>query len=195
MIERSSEHRDDSTQLWNAYAFGDVVRRWSRWAPVHVAVVPSRDSTDGRSLWDLFRDAAGLPEVSGTSVPASNANISLTHEGARLLHQMNIEIRDSGVSREEARRLRRWYLERAVFPLAGGADGGGRITLPKESEELVTRWNEQQLAVLQEHAAEVHGDLDDARRIPGHRPVVGDGEIRTVAARQMLRVLQDAAAE
>ncbi|GAA3287795.1 hypothetical protein [Nesterenkonia halobia] len=195
MIERSAGHRDDSTPVWNAYVFGDVVRRWSRWAPVHVAVVPSRDSTDGRSLWDLFSEAADVPEVSDTSVPASDANVSLSHEGARLLQQMNIEIRDSGVSRERARRLRRWYLKHAVFPLAGGADGGGRITLPKESEELVTSWNEQQLQMLQEHATAVHGDLDDARRIPGHRPVDGDGEMRTVAARQMIRMLQDSAAE
>src|SRR5690625_538425 len=41
-VDRLDEHRGDrSTQPWIGYAFGDVVRRWSQHAPVHVVVFHS----------------------------------------------------------------------------------------------------------------------------------------------------------
>ncbi|GAB3847377.1 hypothetical protein [Nesterenkonia populi] len=190
MIARAMSQASNPDKAWRAYAFGEVVRRWARWAPVHVVVVPGRGSKGGATLWDLFRDAAGLPEVTQTTVPDSASNLSLSHESAQLMRQMNCEVKAGRISKEEAEGMRKAYLNMVVFPLAGGADGGSRITLPSEFKDDVARWNEEQLQILQGSASSIHGSLEDARWMPDKAPVIVDGEIKRVAAKQLMHILE-----
>lgn len=185
-IDRLEARRGDrASREWLGYAFGDVVRRWSRYAPVHVVVVPSRSDEPDR-LWHLFRTAASLPEVVDLSVEPEEANVSLSVEAAEVLRRLSGELAQHG--RPQAQALRQQYLREAVFPLAD-SDGGTRITLPPETHDRVRRWNEQELEEVACHATAVHGDLADAAFRPRGQQASSPDAVAGVAARQLAALL------
>lgn len=185
-VDRLEAHRNDrSTREWLGYAFGDVVRRWSQFAPVHVVVVPSRSAGPER-LWHLFREAADLPELADLSVHPEGANVSLSTEAAEVLRRLSGELGRHG--RKRAQALRQQYLRQAVFPLADG-DGGTRITLPPETHDRVRRWNEQELEEVSRFAAAVHGDLADAGFRPHPQQDSSPAVVADVTARQLAALL------
>lgn len=193
-LDRMDQHRAGLDDPWRAYAFGEVVRRWASFAPVEVVVVPTSGG-DPAQLWQLFRQAAGLPDVPDLDVQAQDANLSLSAQAARILLELNRVVAGEDFPPARAKRLRKAYLNRAVFPLAK-RDGGGSIALPSSVDTRVRAWNEEELAKVREHASVIHGELADAamppQQVPEPQPDI-DGTTARVAARQVLALLMETA--
>lgn len=157
------EARPSLAGMWRTYAFGHIVRRWAAFCPVDVVIVPRSSRRD--ALWELFREAVGLPDLPEVDVQPTAANISFSEEVADILSSLNGFLAAQGYSKRQQARVRNTLLQEGVFQL-DREHAGTRICLPEEWRAEVRGWNDEETALLRSYARAVHGDLADLEAEP-----------------------------
>ncbi|MCT7378209.1 hypothetical protein [Chelativorans salis] len=154
-FEHMAINRNSKSGLWRTYAYGEAVKIWSHFLPV--SVIRLSQTKDRDSAWDLFRQAANLPEIPPTHIKAKESNISLNLEAAEILRHVNITLKKEGIDKDKVEEFSRFFLKKIIHPLSD-ISRGTRITCRKSDMARIELWDSEEMSLVQEHASKMLGD-------------------------------------
>lgn len=161
MLDKFIQSREDLSGPWRTYAYGNIVKKWSEVADVHTVVIPITKKEGEPTTWDLFQKACGLPNVSNTNVPASQANISLPIEGVNFLVEVNKVLENKyKLGAAEKVSILNSYLRSQAYP-ASGKVKGNIISAPSDYIKQISAWDKAEVDLLECYSSQVYGKVNN----------------------------------
>lgn len=161
MLDKFIQARQDLSGPWRTYAYGHIIKKWSKIGDVHTVIIPTSKEEGGLTTWDLFQQACGLPSLKNTEVPASQSNLSLPLEGVNFLIEMN-KVLDSRFKLSAAEKVKvlNSYLRNQAYPSVGKIEGN-RISPPSNYIEEISAWEKEEIKCLKKFSSAILGSEED----------------------------------
>lgn len=150
-VNKMDSDRQTLDGMWKIYAYGNQVRRWSKYAPVTSVIVPN--SGVKNELATLFFEAAGIGlDQLNLDIKNSESNLSLGYEIAEIVRFLNAKHKLSTTDRN-------MFLKKVVFPKLGNIKSS-KIYLSQKQLDLCQNWVKEETTILKEFSNELIGETD-----------------------------------
>lgn len=160
MLNKFVQSRNDLSGPWRTYAYGNIIKNWSKVADVHTVIIPTSKNKGEPTTWELFQEACGLPNVENTKVPTSQSNISLPLESINFLIEMNKVLEEkTDLGSEKKVAILNYYLRRHAYPVVGKLKGT-KISPPDQYISHISSWENEEIDMLSGFSRKVYGDID-----------------------------------
>jgi len=148
-VNKMKQDRSSLDGMWKIYAYGNQIKRWSKYVPVTTVVVPN--SGVKNELASLFFEAVGIDgDKLNLDIKSSESNLSLGFEIAEILRFLNAKHKLSNSDRN-------LFLKNIIFPKLGKVNSS-KIKLSKEQLKLCEDWVMEESAILNKYSSKVLGD-------------------------------------
>jgi len=143
---------NEKSGRWQTYAYGECIKRWSKFLPINTYVLPNKIITP-KDPWNLFCSAAGLSDISDAIYPAKEENTSFSKESSDIIRVLSKNAYERGL---DSFKVAVWYFDKFI---TGSKFKGGKIKPPIDFLEKVSFWSRDQTDLLNSLSDFVFGDV------------------------------------